>query len=421
MGAYLFSNYGGLFRSFIVALTQLFSVFYSKRFFKIIAVAMSQLFIILSLIVPYNAYASTASTIQTSYLGRLSNGYHNFKYTLTNSATGLSKSVTKAVSPASLGKVLKFVVSKRLGAFMALASVAGDLGYTYDDQDLPLYTPVLDNQTPRTVVQPSGTAAIVSTLPQICAAAFIQLQYSWSQYPITSYENCRWGSAKQGNVFLDLCYISATTGNPGCISRDISVGLAPSTVDVTPKRVPVDIPVDRVIPQAPTADRPKLADPTLVPSQVLPQEVKDAINELNDGVPDENKYNPPYVPGVSTGSGSVTGGYGEGAFDFEMPNFCTWAEPLCKLSDWFMQDDIPENEQRQIGEFDLSNAPKSQALNLPKNCPPNPSFILDLGLVSKSIDIPAEKFCSFLDQIRPFLIASSYLFSAWIIYSFRKS
>lgn len=421
MGTNLFSNYGGLFRSFIVALTQLFSVFYSKRFFKIIAVAMSQLFIILSLIVPYNAYASTASTIQTSYLGRLSNGYHNFKYTLTNSATGLSKSVTKAVSPASLGKVLKFVVSKRLGAFMALASVAGDLGYTYDDQDLPLYTPVLDNQTPRTVIQPSGTPVIVSTLPQICAAAFIQLQYSWSQYPITSYENCRWGSANQGNVFLDLCYISATTGNPGCISRDISVGLAPSTVDVTPKRVPVDIPVDMVIPQAPTADRPKLADPTLVPSQVLPQEVKDAINELNDGVPDENKYNPPYVPGVSTGSGSVTGGYGEGAFDFEMPNFCTWAEPLCKLSDWFMQDDIPENEQRQIGEFDLSNAPKSQALNLPKNCPPNPSFIVDLGLVSKSIDIPAEKFCSFLDQIRPYLIASSYLFSAWIIYSFRKS
>ena len=146
MGTNLFSNYGGLFRSFIVALTQLFSVFYSKRFFKIIAVAMSQLFIILSLIVPYNAYASTASTIQTSYLGRLSNGYHNFKYTLTNSATGFSKSVTKAVSPASLGKVLKFVVSKRLAVFMSLASLSSDMGYTYDDNELPLFTPVIGNK-----------------------------------------------------------------------------------------------------------------------------------------------------------------------------------------------------------------------------------------------------------------------------------
>lgn len=413
MGTNLFSNYGHLFRSFIVALTQLLP--------KFLSVSISQILIILSFTLPYSAYASTASTIQTSYLGRLSNGYHNFKYTLTNSATGLSKSVTKAVSPASLGKVLKFVVSKRLAVFMSLASLSSDMGYTYDDNELPLFTPVIGNNKPRSVDQPTGTPVIVSTLPQICAAAFIQLQYSWSQFPITSYENCRWGSVSQGNVFLDLCYKSTTTGNPACIQRDLTVGLAPSNVDTSPKRVPIVVPIDSVIPQAPAIDRPKLADPTLVPSQVLPQEVKDAINELNDGLSDENKYNPPYVPGVSTGSGSVIGGYGEGAFDFEMPNFCTWAEPLCKLSDWFMQDDIPENEQRQIGEFDLSNAPKSKELNLPKNCPPNPSFLLDLGLVSKTIDIPAEAFCIFLDQIRPYLIASSYLFSAWIIYSFRKS
>ena len=91
---------------------------------RCVAVALTQLIIILSLTVPYSAYASTASVIQTSYLGRLSNGYHNFKYTLSNSATGLSKSVTKAVSPASLGKVLKFVVSKRLAVFMSLASLS---------------------------------------------------------------------------------------------------------------------------------------------------------------------------------------------------------------------------------------------------------------------------------------------------------
>lgn len=86
-----------------------------------------------------------------------------------------------------------------------------------------------------------------------------------------------------------------------------------------------------------------------------------------------------------------------------------------------MKDEVPENEQLQIGEFDLSKAPKSKELNLPNNCPPNPSFLLDFGIVSKTIDIPADKFCSFLDQIRPYLIASSYLFSAWIIYSFRRS
>ena len=135
MGTNLFSNYGHLFRSFIVALTQLLP--------KFLSVSISQILIILSFTLPYSAYASTASTIQTSYLGRLSNGYHNFKYTLTNSATGLSKSVTKAVSPASLGKVLKFVVSKRLAVFMSLASLSSDMGYTYDDNELPLFTPVI--------------------------------------------------------------------------------------------------------------------------------------------------------------------------------------------------------------------------------------------------------------------------------------
>lgn len=298
-------------------------LFCHGRLSRCVAVALTQLIVILSLTVPYSAYASTASVIQTSYLGRLSNGYHNFKYTLSNSATGLSKSVTKAVSPASLGKVLKFVISKRLAVFMSLASLSSDMGYTYDDNELPLFTPVIGNNKLRSVSQPNGTPVIVSTLPQVCAAAFIQLQYSWSQFPITSYENCRWGSTSQGNVFLDLCYTSTTTGNPACIQRDLTVGLAPPTTDTSPKRVPIDVPIGSVIPQAPAIDRPKLADPTLVPSQVLPQEVKDAINELNDGVPDENKYNPPYVPGVSTGSGSVTGGYGEGAFDFEMPSFCT--------------------------------------------------------------------------------------------------
>lgn len=400
MGTHLFHRYGCLSRC--------------------VAVALTQLLIILSLTVPYSAYASTASTIQTSYLGRLSNGYHNFKYTLTNSTTGLSKSVTKAISPSSLGKVLKFVVSKRLAPFMALASIAGDVGYSYDDQELPLYTPIIGSNTPRSVPQPTGKDVVVSSLPQICAAAFIQLQYSWSQFPIVAYENCRWGSSNYSNVYLDLCYTSSS-GSYGCISRDLSIGLAPTNADISPHRVPLETPIHAIIPQAAIPDRSKLADPTLVPSQILPQEVKDAINELNEGLSKEDIYNPPYIPTASTSTGSVTGGYGEGAFNFDLPNFCSWAEPLCKLSDWFMNDDIPNDEKRQIGEFDLSNAPKSKELNLPKNCPPNPSFLLDFGIVSKQIEIPTDKFCSFLDQIRPYLIASSYLFSAWIIYSYRRS
>ncbi|KQD19446.1 virulence factor TspB C-terminal domain-related protein [Acinetobacter baumannii] len=400
----------------------LFSI--NGRLFRCVTVAVTQLILIMSFLIPYSAYANTASTLQTSYLGRLSNGYHQFKYTITNTATGLNKSVTKAISPASLGKVLRFVVSKRLAVFASFATVASDLGYSYDDQDLPLYNPGVSSNPLRSVPQPNSNPVYASSLSQICAAGFIQLQYSWSQFPITSYENCRWGNpSTMSNIYMDLCYISASTGDRGCVSRDLSIGLAPSSDYAAPKRVPITLPVDHVIPQAPAEDRSKIADPAYIPTSELPSEVKDAINELNADLSVEDQYKPIYIPSNPSlpGAGSTTGSYGDGAFDFELPSFCSWAEPICKLSDWFMNDDIPENEQRTLSEFDFSNAPKSQELNLSNTCPANPSFNLDFGVVSSSIEIPTDYFCSFLIEIRPFLIASSYLFAAWIIYSFRRS
>jgi len=109
----------------------LFSI--NGRLFRCVTVAVTQLILIMSFLIPYSAYANTASTLQTSYLGRLSNGYHQFKYTITNTATGLNKSVTKAISPASLGKVLRFVVSKRLAVFASFATVASDKEKRYYD------------------------------------------------------------------------------------------------------------------------------------------------------------------------------------------------------------------------------------------------------------------------------------------------
>ncbi len=89
---------------------------------KVISVLLVQVILCLSLILPYEAYAnSSSSVLTTSYLGRLQNGYYNFQFKLTNASTNLTKTVTKAVSPQSLSKVLRYVVSKRLAAFTTLA------------------------------------------------------------------------------------------------------------------------------------------------------------------------------------------------------------------------------------------------------------------------------------------------------------
>ncbi len=385
---------------------------------KVISVLLVQVILCLSLILPYEAYAnSSSSVLTTSYLGRLQNGYYNFQFKLTNASTNLTKTVTKAVSPQSLYKVLRYVVSKRLAAFTTLASIAATTGIEYQDSET-IYTPIPGSIADRNIginTRDSGFVQ-VTNLNQACAVAYPELAFQWSQLNPVGYQNCRWNGTSYGSVTMDLCQDTIPSGCGW--TRDLSLVLNPNPIQSQPKSIPDTVAIDLIIPQKPE-EAPKLVDPTLVPSNILPTEVTEAIHELNNSLSQDDIYVPPYVPTAPT-NGTATGGYGDGILNLDFPAFCSWAEPICKLSDWFMKDDIPENEQYQINEFDYSKLPNNPAFSFLQSCPAPLSIPLDFGIVSSSIEISYEPFCQFFAKARPFIIAAAYLHGAFIISGFRK-
>ena len=178
-----------------------------------ISVVLTQLVLLMSLLMPYHAYADTPSMITTSYLGRLQNGYYNFQFQLSNSATGLSRAVTKAVSPQSLSKVLRYVVSKRLAAFTALASIAASTGIDYKDSEI-IYTPIPGSLADRNIgidTRYSGFIQ-VSNLNQGCAIAYPELAWQWSQLDPVGYTNCKWLGNDFNGIQMDLCQSNLKIG-----------------------------------------------------------------------------------------------------------------------------------------------------------------------------------------------------------------
>ena len=120
---------------------------------------------------------------------------------------------------------------------------------------------------------------------------------------------------------------------------------------------------------------------------------------------------------VTEGTGESTG---EGVKPDSLGSFCAWAKSVCDLKDWFTSDTIPEPEQHQIQDFDVSKAPKAQVWSVgDRECPASPT--IDIPFLKQSITLNINPLCDFLASIRSFVIASAYLGAAFIIFNYRRS
>ncbi|MGQ1325680.1 virulence factor TspB C-terminal domain-related protein [Acinetobacter baumannii] len=391
-----------------------------------VSVVLTQLILFMSLLMPYHAYANTSSMITTSYLGRLQNGYYNFQFQLSNSATGLSRAATKAVSPQSLSKVLRYVVAKRLAAFTALASIAASTGIDYKDSEI-IYTPIPGSLADRNIgidTRDSGFIQ-VSNLNQGCAIAYPELAWQWSQLDPVGYTNCKWLGNDFNAIQMDLCQSNLTTGCGW--TRDIALSQNPTTSN--PRSIPDAVALDMVLPQAPV-EAPKLVDPTLIPSNILPTEVTEAINELNDGLGKDDIYVPPYVPTAPT-DGTATGGYGDGSISLDFPIFCTWASSVCESID-FIKDKVGE-----LSDFFKAEPQQDTHLEFPVDtpvnintdikfngqCPAPLTYEFTYGGQAQSFGIKDfTPFCSMLNDIfKPIVIAVSSFVAVLIIAGVRTN
>ncbi|ENW90913.1 MULTISPECIES: virulence factor TspB C-terminal domain-related protein [Acinetobacter] len=398
-----------------------------KYLSRFLAIFLAQLILLMSLFMPYQAYANTsASVITSSYLGRLQNGYYNFQFKLSNSASGLSRVVTKAVSPQSLSKVLRYVVSKRLAPFAALASIASTTGIEYQDSET-IYTPITGSIADRNIgidTRNSGFIQITN-LNQACAVAYPELAWQWPQLNPVGYQNCRWNGASYGSVTMDLC---KDTIPSGCgWTRDLTLVLNPT--QSKPKAIPDSVAVDLVIPQLPQ-EAPKLVDPTLVPTNILPTEVTEAINELNNGLVDDQVYVPPYIAPAPT-SGTATGGYSDGSINLDFPVFCTWASTVCESVDFIKEkvgelSDYLKPEPQQDTHLDFpTDTPVNINTDIKFNgqCPAPITYDFNYGGVSQSFGIKDfTPFCSMLNDIfKPIVIAISSFVAVLIIAGVRTN
>lgn len=394
---------------------------------RFIAVALTQLILLMSLLVPYQTYASTSSSvISSSYLGRLSNGYYNFQFKLSNSVSGLNRVVTKAVSPQSLAKVLRYVVSKRLAAFTVLASVAATTGIDYKDTET-IYTPIAGSLADRNIginTRNSGFIQITN-LNQGCAIAYPELAWQWTQLDPVGYTNCKWLGSNFSVISMDLCKSNLTTGCGW--TRDISLVTNPAPSK--PKAIPDNVAVDLVIPQTPQ-EAPKLVDPTLVPTNILPPEVTEAVNELNKDLTSDQVYVPPYVASAPT-SGTATGGYGEGSFSLDFPVFCTWANTVCESVDFIKEkvgelSDYLKPEPQQDTHLDFpTDTPVNINTDIKFNgqCPAPITYDFNYGGKAQSFGIKDfTPFCSMLNDIfKPIVIAISSFVAVLIVAGVRTN
>lgn len=113
---------------------------------------------------------------------------------------------------------------------------------------------------------------------------------------------------------------------------------------------------------------------------------------------------------IPDNSGDSSGNNG-----FSLPSFCDWATPVCSFIDWFKDDStIPDDPTYKVDELDKSTLPDGPQFSLNASCPPPASFSLDLGLVSKTIDIPYTSLCNFSTDARPFVILAAWFHAAFI-------
>lgn len=106
---------------------------------------------------------------------------------------------------------------------------------------------------------------------------------------------------------------------------------------------------------------------------------------------------------------------------FEVPKFCTWASSVCNFMDWVRQEvpKPPSNEQIKnpsLSDLGIDDTRFDKRINFDGQCPTGKlEFTIKGNFFSKPI--PYTHFCELLKMLKPWLLAFTYLSTAYFVVS----
>lgn len=313
-----------------------------------------------------------------------SNGQLRATYTFKNAVTGLQRTAIGILTRPEIGALARYVVSKRVAGFAALTASVGGLGYVVYDSNaisnlyrsLPTTTtalglPHLSNpdQRPLTLV-PSWTS---STAPHWCnyALSFYNGSPEYAdlrpyKIPVGLSTWCAWNSSNSALVvqlddatnyrhtfyiapnafpisdFRPVPPISIDTASGTTTTQDIAtvsniaLGAHVSALPSTALAPLLDYTADY---QSPAAARALSAAQAAYPADNItldyPIETPTKVGIPPSLVTDTNFDTATTYPTTGTGAGTNTG-----TGDFALPDFCSWAAPVCAIKEWLMPSDF---------------------------------------------------------------------------------
>lgn len=105
----------------------------------------------------------------------------------------------------------------------------------------------------------------------------------------------------------------------------------------------------------------------------------------------------------------------------EVPKFCTWASSVCNFMDWVRQEvpEPPSNEQIKnpsLSDLGIDDTRFDKRINFDGQCPTGKlEFTIKGNFFSKPI--PYTHFCELLKMLKPWLLAFTYLSTAYFVVS----
>ena len=119
---------------------------------------------------------------------------------------------------------------------------------------------------------------------------------------------------------------------------------------------------------------------------------------------------------ITDGSTSLppeTSASGGGNMSTEWPTFCSWAGVVCDFIDWVKEEpELPENLPIPIKEIEVEDY--NSSIPDTATCPVNIPFNITFPIV-RTYELNMVPVCDLATDIRPFVLLSAYLLSAYIL------
>lgn len=230
---------------------------------------------------------------------------------------------------------------------------------------------------------------------------------------------------------------NTTTINTKDVARDIAVN---TVINDALDRYEQELEKEGIKAGAITTPQPKDKDETKDQDAVKPKPIPSPSDTTD--TKDETKDKPKTGTGTRAGSGTAdstqAGTKDETATengtstkkdekdkdkekDKELPKFCEYAKTVCDFIDWMKEPPPSDEPPKQVPKATISDVGDlgsvdryRQRINFDGQCPTG-TLSFEVKSVAYSYQIPYHHFCSLLEQLRPWLLAFTYLSTAFFV------